>query len=134
MENKVDYILNQQGLRKTNLRKKLLTFFMANSGPQTLIKVKKAVSAVTTDRVTLYRELERLQEVNLVESLVINNATSYELVDKHHHHAVCEKCKKVRCLPCHNSNKNDGLAGWKKIKHQVLISGLCSNCAKKYDA
>lgn len=129
----VDLVLEQLNIRKTELRKKMLQLFLTNQQPQSLLKIKKFVNTITTDRVTIYRELGKLQKLNLIESVDINGETYYELTKKHHHHASCDKCKKLVCLPCHekNNNNNKNLLGWQKIKHQVLIKGLCGSCSKK---
>ena len=128
MFNKIEEILKKYKLRKTNLRFVLLSYILKHKGPQSLQKIKKAVSQITSDRVTLYRELERLQANGVIEAIVLENEINYELVDKHHHHAICEGCGRVVCLPCHSKETTVELSGWQKIKHQVLISGLCKRC------
>ncbi len=134
MKDNPELILERLGLRKTNLRKKLIQLFVNNQNPLPLLKIKKSVSSITTDRVTIYRELEKLQKYNLIESVDINGVNYYELTKKHHHHANCYRCKKIICLPCYEKNKpiDKSLFGWQKIKHQVLIKGLCNNCGNKY--
>lgn len=125
-----ELIISQHGLRKTTLRLSLLTFFIKNTGPRTLPLIKQNIKKITDDRVTLYRELERLVGAGVIDELMINGESCYELAEKHHHHAVCDSCQKVVCLPCSETKKIGGLKGWKRLTHQVVVNGLCGGCNK----
>lgn len=125
---KPELIISQYGLRKTTLRVTLLTFFINHQGPQKLAKVRAAVKRISGDRVTLYRELEKLTSLSILSKVGVEGVDCYELNERHHDHAVCNNCKKIICLPCTHKDKIV-VKGWKNIVHQVIVKGLCKHCS-----
>lgn len=77
------------------------------------------------DRVTVYRTLDTLCELDIIHpTLVRSGAQYYELHthDSHHHHAMCEGCTNQRCIDCDITTRPD-------MHHTVFYSFTCNNCA-----
>lgn len=87
-------------------------------------------------RASVYRALEQLSELNLVQKLDLGAETaSYERTDPagdHHHHMVCDKCGKV--LPFSDRAlelavaRLTGEAGFEVRDHEVVLHGACERC------
>ena len=107
-----------------------------------------AVSAVDLDdqlradgqpvgRATVYRTLEKLIELGLVERLDLGVAgTRYEAARTgadHHHHVVCERCGEV--LPFADKGLERALdkvassLDFEVFGHEVVLRGRCGDCA-----
>ncbi len=88
----------------------------------------------TIDRATVYRTIELFNELSIIKRVWFGNETKYELSDAfqaHHHHLVCEMCGLITKID--NKDIERMLLrvtrryGYKHLRHQVEIIGLCSS-------
>ena len=87
---------------------------------------------------TIYRTLEKLVKVGLLERIDFQEGKfRYEYVKSHHHHAVCTECGKVEDVIEEGSEieaiesrvkKESGFA----VKRHILeLFGICNKCRMK---
>lgn len=80
------------------------------------------------DQVSVYRTLNLLVDLELVNTEIVNKEKLYCLVRQPHHHIVCKKCGYTEEVECHhhfNKFKN-----FSKVRHQLTLTGVCFRCAK----
>jgi Fur family ferric uptake transcriptional regulator len=88
-------------------------------------------------RATVYRAIEQLEELGLVQRIDIGGESSaFEKVDPrghHHHHLVCNVCGRV--IPfeddalersIHSLSARDG---FRVESHDITLRGTCSRCS-----
>ena len=91
----------------------------------------------TVGRATVYRVLERLRDLGLVERLDLGRAgTKYEphrVGPAHHHHMVCDDCGEV--VPFADPDleraieRLEGTLDFAVSGHDVVLHGQCGDCA-----
>jgi Fe2+ or Zn2+ uptake regulation protein len=82
---------------------------------------------------TIYRNLQKLEDLNLISRVHINGITTrYEKIKPPHHHFICSKCHSIKdletpkqktCLSCISRNSD--------VQMQSIIStiiGICPSC------
>jgi Fur family ferric uptake transcriptional regulator len=98
-----------------------------------LAEVQRTASGVNLS--TIYRNLEVLEEVNLVNHAHIGHgAPTYHAVDDHVHiHLVCDRCGKVESI---DASIAEGFldevrtsTGFVTDISHVALHGLCADCA-----
>lgn len=101
--------------------------------------VPMSVSGITSelrtiDRSTVYRIIELFQELGIIKAVWFGNRSKYELSDdfqEHHHHLVCKHCGIITEVNSKDLEKAllkiTKKTGYKHIRHQVEIIGLCSS-------
>lgn len=97
-----------------------------------------AVRKVVPNKTTLYRQVEKLKNLNLIqESLFSDSIKRYCAVsDHHHHHFYCMECGYAEELPDASCEVIPGLEelfkskNYKVMNHHLEIEGLCSKCNK----
>ena len=92
--------LRAMGERITVVKRELVAIISCGSEPLSATDILRALKkqGITANKTTVYRQLsdmvsqKLLREVNLSDKNI-----RYELVEEsgHHHHLVCEKCKKI---------------------------------------
>jgi len=90
------------------------------------------------NRSSLYRIIEIFEELRIVEKVSIGWKYKIELSDifiNHHHHITCRLCEKVSVVESNPEletliNDIAERADFTLQKHQVEISGVCSDCQK----
>jgi Fur family ferric uptake transcriptional regulator len=92
---------------------------------------------VHVGRASIYRALEVLEELGLVQRFEVERGTaSYERVNRngqHHHHAICRRCGRMepfedRSLEQAIEQVSD-LVPFEIAEHDVVLRGLCERCA-----
>lgn len=88
-------------------------------------------------RASVYRALEQLEELGLVQRLEVCRGTAgYERIDPdghHHHHAICRDCG--RMVPFEDSSLERAIGQLSKnisfevTEHDVVLRGRCERCA-----
>jgi Fur family transcriptional regulator, ferric uptake regulator len=88
-------------------------------------------------RASVYRTLEQLESLRLVQRLEMGTGTaSYERVrptGEHHHHLICERCGAV--VPFEDPQLERAIArvsssaSFDVSDHDVTLHGLCRSCA-----
>lgn len=99
-----------------------------------LEKEKKLISArnlhekiKTIDRASVYRTLNLLEELHLVNVEIIEKEKLYCLANHPHHHIICRKCGYAEEFDCDNSEFKK-FKNFSKIHHQLTLTGVCNNC------
>ena len=84
---------------------------------------------------TVYRVLEQLAQLGLVQRLEFADAARYEPVlpsGEHHHHLVCDACGKVEPFsdaPLERAlDRLGGIRGYELGAHDVVLRGACGDC------
>jgi len=82
--------------------------------------------------VTAYRVLERLRDAGLVEQVDLRGVARFGLADRHHEHAICERCGAVeataRCLARSLDGTRLDRTGFLVTGHRLDLLGLCRAC------
>ncbi|HVC06865.1 MAG TPA: Fur family transcriptional regulator [Solirubrobacterales bacterium] len=87
-------------------------------------------------RASVYRALEQLEQLGLVQRLEVSRGTAgYERVEpsgQHHHHAICRHCG--RMVPFEDSGLERAIGRvsermrFEVTEHDVVLRGLCEHC------
>jgi Fur family transcriptional regulator, ferric uptake regulator len=84
---------------------------------------------------SVYRALDQLSQLRLVQRLEFGDVTRYEpaLPDgDHHHHVVCDECGRVEPfedLPLEKAlDRLGGALGFDVEGHEVVLRGSCADC------
>jgi Fur family ferric uptake transcriptional regulator len=95
-------------------------------------------SAAEVGRASVYRALEQLEQLGLVQRVEVCRGTAgYERIDPtghHHHHAICRDCG--RMVPFEDPTLEralDEVAGTMSFdvtEHDVVLRGRCDRCAR----
>jgi Fur family ferric uptake transcriptional regulator len=88
-------------------------------------------------RASVYRTLEQLEELKLVQRLEMGRGmASYERIEPsgvHHHHVVCENCGRVEPFEDPGLERAIGRledrVGFEVSEHEVVLRGRCPRCA-----
>lgn len=137
IDNKVDTLLQQNGLSVTESRKKILQLFLEQAGALAHGDIEKKAGE-KFDRVTIYRTLQKFVDKGLIHTIpTADNAIRYALCKNecseghhqdHHIHFVCNNCSNTYCL-------DDVVIPEIKLpkdyiaEHiEVIVEGICKNC------
>jgi Fur family ferric uptake transcriptional regulator len=128
--------LQGAGYRSGGARRQVVEFLGEQDCALTALEIDERLPEV--GRASVYRVLEQLEELELVQSLDVGReAKGYERVDpggEHHHHIVCSRCGKVvafedgrleRAIASVSSESGFEISG-----HEVTLRGRCDACAK----
>ncbi len=89
---------------------------------------------------TVYRNLEILVNIGLVQKLSFADSAKYQLqslerADSHYHHLICTGCHKTMPLPyCPLDDLEAKLqknTGFLPLEHKIEIYGYCESCRHK---
>jgi Fur family transcriptional regulator, ferric uptake regulator len=92
---------------------------------------------VRVGRASVYRALELLEELHLVQRFEVARGTaSYERIDPnghHHHHAICRRCGRMEPFEDRDLEQAIGQVSeqvpFEIAEHDVVLRGLCERCA-----
>jgi Fur family transcriptional regulator, ferric uptake regulator len=128
--------LRGRGARLTRKRERLLQALLETDRPASAEEIRERASLPATDLVTVYRTLEMLEEVGVMQKFPLENGTHlYELTapDEHYHHLVCRRCHRSERLDvCLGDTllKSARRKGYSEITHLLEVYGLCADCAQ----
>lgn len=134
----METILRQYGLKATKGRLAVLDILKGAHVPMCALDVYKVIKDETTASLsTVYRILNQLTEVGLLEASVQQeDVTYYEYHGhEHNHYIVCSKCGKF--TPIHNcplKDLDDHIAkstGYAITGHSFQLEGICPDCLNK---
>jgi len=127
-------------MKNTPLKIIILDIFKNISKPLSALEIKKELlkNNFSPNKTTIYRQLEKLEENWVLQSVVLNSWVKFfELKKDNHFHFTCNSCDWIFCLKDKNIdssilNKKNELEGkWFKIKgFDFFMSWLCENCNK----
>jgi Fur family ferric uptake transcriptional regulator len=130
--------LRSQGYRMTKARKIILEILKEKHCPLTVQDLQRLVSdrKISVNLSTIYRELQFLQEKDIVKGVFLKDGLQrFEYKDMHHHHhLVCRTCQKVD--PVDMADDLDALekeitkkTGFIIEQHSLEFYGLCPDCS-----
>jgi Fur family ferric uptake transcriptional regulator len=87
-------------------------------------------------RASIYRALEQLEELGLVQRIEVNRGTAaYERIETnghHHHHAICRSCGRMVTFEDRGLERAIGRISaevpFEVSEHDVVLRGLCETC------
>lgn len=138
LEVKIADLLRRNHLSVTDSRRKILSLFLQHKDALTHGDIEKKASE-KFDRVTIYRTLQTFVEKGIIHSIpTADNSVRYALCkdckEGNHHddhvHFMCDNCNTTICLDDVVSPKIDLPAGYVAKDVQVVIHGVCKDCAE----
>ncbi len=131
-------ILKANGLRKTEVRKKILDLFLDSKNALSLSAIESSFEKL--DRITLYRTLKTFEGKGIIHKAIDGtNHPKYAMCkaqcDEEHHqdnhaHFHCTSCQKTICLnhlPTPNIS-NLAKKGYNIQETNLILSGTCPDC------
>ncbi|NLL93152.1 MAG: transcriptional repressor [Clostridiales bacterium] len=146
MQDNFKEILKERGLKVTSQRVLVLDILSQAVGEHlTAEEIYNKVKSKNPDigLATVYRTIQLLSELKLVDKIVLNDGCiRYEIAGDeansghHHHHLICVECGKLTSfsedllenLECAIMEKKDFLV----LNHEVKLYGYCSECREKH--
>lgn len=129
--------LHRAGYRTGGARHRVVELLGAESCALTALEIDRRLEGV--GRATVYRTLEQLAELGLVQRLDVGGgAAGFERVDPdghHHHHIVCERCGEV--VPFADPKLERAIeavsraAEFEVTGHEVVLRGTCGRCGRR---
>ena len=125
--------LEAAGFRGGGARRRVVELLGRERCTLTALEIDRRLEGV--GRATVYRSLEQLAELGLVQRLDVGGgAAAFERVDSegHHHHLVCERCGRV--APFSDSGLERAIeaasrdADFTISAHEVVLRGTCPRC------
>jgi Fur family ferric uptake transcriptional regulator len=131
-------VMKAHGDRLTTSRRAVVEVLLAGDHHITAEEIANRVAETHPEvhRATVYRTLDRLQEVGVITHVHLGHgASTFHLNDRPHHHAVCSSCGAVVEVPL---SAFDELAAALRNEHgfeltgqHFALSGLCAACARR---
>lgn len=121
-------LLHKNGLRFTKANKLIYDAIKKSTYPLSAKDIWKKLNK-KLNLVSVYRALDKLVEAKILQADSLDKERVekvYHIKSDHHHHFICEECKKISCVPC--KLKTNLPKNFKLIKHQVQLIGLCDKC------
>jgi len=132
-------ILEQYGLKKTNVRKLVLEVFLSVNHALSQPAVEETLGFVE-NRVTIYRVIKDMEAAGIIHRVVhLNGTVLFALcsdcsVHKHSHdqhvHFTCTNCDKIYCLDHFQLPDIEHPKGFQIETIYLNATGLCQNCNK----
>lgn len=133
--------LRKQGRRITVICQAVVRAFENSHTALSLAEVTKLVrnQGIQADEATLFRQIDNLVEAGIIEQTdVRGKRTYYEMVSGHHHHFVCNDCKRSQCLDenifieaVRTASRSLERDGARVDSHVFSLSGTCRECIRK---
>jgi Fur family transcriptional regulator, ferric uptake regulator len=131
--------LSRAGFRRGGARQAVIRALADHGCAVTVFDLEKDLRSRGTEvgRASIYRALDQLEKLDLVHRLEIDKQmASFERVEpdgEHHHHLVCDRCGRVAPFADPGLERAIGKAcrdsDFEVQNHDVMLRGLCSNCA-----
>lgn len=127
------------GYRRGGARRTVLDLLDAQRCALTAVEIEDALRAGErrVSRATVYRVLEELERLNLVQRVETGQAMArYERVceqHEHHHHFVCDDCGAV--IPFSDDALEAAISSLAErvplvvAEHEIVLRGACRECA-----
>lgn len=132
-------LLKENRVKITNERKEIISVLERTKLPLSPADIFLKLKSIfpKANLTTVYRNLEMLEDLNLVKKLGLNKASfAYELISNrpHHHHVICNKCGKVEDLENISEKFVNEISDETKFQihdHNLEFFGLCVSCQKE---
>jgi len=131
--------LADAGYRRGGARRELVTLMGEQRCALSALELEQALADGDrrVSRASIYRILEELEEVNVVQRVDVGaGITRYEPLRHgrgHHHHLVCENCGRLE--PFSDEGLERAIARLSErvpldvSEHEVVLRGACEDCA-----
>ena len=127
--------LKTGGLKITSARLNLLDILKHAKKPMSIKDISRRLTESDMDLVTLYRNVESLQNLGVVKQVNLKDRrVYYELSGgEHHHHLICTNCGRLEDIQVQEVKlnktflKNHGFV--KVTDHSLEFFGLCNKCS-----
>lgn len=132
-------ILKEHNYKITDSRRAIMTVLAQhNHGLLSVDELYNAAKLISpkTNMSTIYRNIEILEELNLLYKIINNNGTTqYKLIccDEHHHHIICTLCGKTEVIdfcPLETLNRLSTEKNFHFTGHKIELYGYCNKCKK----
>jgi Fur family transcriptional regulator, ferric uptake regulator len=127
-------LVRQNGMRVTSALRQVLKVLSSADRPLKVEEIRLRGGFVASDLVTIYRNLERLQQAGLIQRIMLEDGVQLfekSLPHRHHHHIVCRRCCITLPLSSCFGEELEHQAkacGFADISHVIEVFGLCSRC------
>jgi Fur family ferric uptake transcriptional regulator len=131
--------LGDAGYHRGGARLAVIELLARQDCAMTAIEIDDQLRAANqaVGRASVYRTLEQLEELKLVQRLEMGRGmASYERIEpsgEHHHHVVCENCGRVEPFEDPGLERAIGRledrVGFEVSEHEVVLRGRCPRCA-----
>lgn len=118
---------------KTKQRELILDVINNSASPLTATDIYKLLSIHSINITTIYRNLEKFVNEELIVKTHINKSDYYFKSKTHEHVIVCNECHKMQNIPCHldeTIHKELDKLDFEVGSHDLIVYGICKNCKK----
>jgi len=112
--------LKKHNLRTTKQRVLILQTLEKQNKPVCYNEIKDALSPYM-DKVTFYRNIEKLENAGAVTKLELCDGWYFEIFRQKHSHFLCKSCHRVECV-----EHNPVLQNYEV--ETALFKGVCKEC------
>jgi len=125
------------GLRVTRQRRAMLDVLSKVTKPLSAEETYSHLKEGSCDLVTVYRSLEQLERVGVVQLGVRENGTKVYCLshgNDHHHHLTCRSCgrtERVDVCMGEELEKVGKAFGFSELSHVMELFGLCPECTER---
>jgi Fur family ferric uptake transcriptional regulator len=119
-------VLTQAGYKLTKPRLAILTFLKKQTNLLSAREISKKIKNI--DQASVYRTLNLFEELNIVNSELIDKEKLYCLSDHPHHHIICRVCKYSEEFPCTQKEDYKKFSNFSNIHHHLTLTGVCKKC------
>ena len=136
---KAETILEKYQLHKTPVRIEILSLLLSRDFAFPEDELRKTLSK-DYDRTTVYRNIQTFVDLGILHQIIDDQKTIQFVLDKalangthtrtEHVHFKCEVCGRLFCLEDTPVKKYKLPDGFRKIKSDFLIIGVCDACNK----
>lgn len=124
--------------RKTKKQMKILDIFKEEKSPISASQLYEKINTIyTTNLSTIYRSLQKLEELEIIKKSMYQNGTCYYTLNSNDdiHYLVCNKCNevvKLNSCPLTKVIKDiSNKTGFSITSHDVKLNGICPKCKEE---
>lgn len=118
--------LMEAGHRLTGQRRAVLEYLLDHHSPISARALHREIGL--GDRASVYRTLNILEELRLVNVETVGTERLYCLAGEPHHHIICRQCGYTERIRC--DHPRDRIGTFTDINHQLTMTGLCRKCRR----
>ncbi len=140
--NKKQNILNtlkERGARMTSVRTCMIEIFSKKKNPVSAFEILEELKkyGLRVNKTTVYREIAFLLEGKVINQISLGEEQNrYELFEEHHHHLVCQNCRRIEEIESKEieklllsvEKKMKQKNKFSKILHSLEFFGVCAKC------
>ncbi|MGO0122302.1 Fur family transcriptional regulator [Desulfothermobacter acidiphilus] len=128
--------LRARGFKLTPQRREILRILTEADSPLSARDIEEELHRrfPGVGRGTVYRTLETLRSVGLLEETFFEGCRRFLLAEKHRHHLVCLRCGRIFSFPCCPdqclNRVMTSFPDFEVTNHVLAIYGYCGACRK----